>query len=803
MFLKMLKGDLKQKKGLSVVLFLFITAASVLIFVGGVQIYEYLTGSERNQAACRSSSLLVYQDTIFLDQQPLQQALETALDKETSVTSRYHRELLRVPVACVDFAYINETTVDEMRYAGHYLTTLPQGSDLLYTLDDRPFAVENGTVWLSTKMQTIVGAQEGDTLRITDDLGYVYTLTVAGFYKRPYEGYDRWYVISDGDYAYLSATLHNKTNLYGLQWDGDMDVADYVGFVDRMRSVPYSDIVWHDAESSNDYILSYILSIFLALVGLFLILIVMMTIRFTMVAALKEEEKEIGTLRAIGVDSLRFRWLFAAKYIFFAIIGGVIGMAVGLPLAKLVIRMFEPGNILPSDGEMLLIGIGSVLLMIGMIVGFSLLVMRRMNRLSVVGALRGESRTERFGASRGLLLHRRKKMAPAFYLAVSDLLKRFKRYVFLLLAYTLGVLIILLTVNLRHSVITPDYLKYSMMYQMDFSLEFTNQQIEAYVKRMVNNGEELWDMVNEEIKAAGIPAHIDAEHYQTSGSLLLNGTEATATIWWGKGDISRLSYHEGTVPVHKDEAAISWSAAHGLGIQLGDKITLKIPSNSADSKEAAFREESFRVTAFINAMDGGMPITVLGSEYEGTGASKSYMAMIIDTDEAQKDSVLQQLRAHFGDEVVLSGMEYTRKMLAEYVVLFDLLVYAVGGAVLFILMLMTYLYTRVFIAEESAEIALLKSIGFSERSIKLSHLLRILLLSVMAVVLGELLLRTLGQWLVGVLMEILGITGFSFLPEYLLSLVVVPVLTLVSVLLVQWLNLRTVRHIDIRHIKDE
>ena len=52
MFWKMLKSDLKQKKGLSIVLFLFITVASVLVFVGGVQIYQFFTGSERNDTAC-------------------------------------------------------------------------------------------------------------------------------------------------------------------------------------------------------------------------------------------------------------------------------------------------------------------------------------------------------------------------------------------------------------------------------------------------------------------------------------------------------------------------------------------------------------------------------------------------------------------------------------------------------------------------------------------------------------------------------------------------------------------------------
>ena len=59
-----------------------------------------------------------------------------------------------------------------------------------------------------------------------------------------------------------------------------------------------------------------------------------------MLAAIKREEKEIGMMRAIGVDSFRYRWMFAATYITFAVIGGVAGITLGEPLARYVVRKF-------------------------------------------------------------------------------------------------------------------------------------------------------------------------------------------------------------------------------------------------------------------------------------------------------------------------------------------------------------------------------------------------------------------------------------------------------------------------------
>ena len=198
-----------------------------------------------------------------------------------------------------------------------------------------------------------------------------------------------------------------------------------------------------DMQNSNEYILSFILSVFLALISLFFILIIIMTIRFTMIAALKDEEREIGMMRAIGVDSFAFRWLFAAKYIAFAFAGGAIGIAAGYPLSRYVLSVFSADSIFPSAEEIIIAGIASVILIILLIVGFSFIVMRRINRISVISAIRGENIGERFGRSKTVLLHRSRIMPTPVYLAVSDIIKRFRRYVFLLIAYTLGILIIL------------------------------------------------------------------------------------------------------------------------------------------------------------------------------------------------------------------------------------------------------------------------------------------------------------------------------------------------------------------------
>lgn len=806
MFFKMLKNDLRQKKALNFVLFLFITIASMLVFVSSVQLYEYMTGNERNRNTCKMSDMLIFSDSQGRIQENARKNCKDNLDKNSHVKGYYRREMKSIPISQIDFEMVDEKSINDLLYSAHYLTVLPKDRDLLFSTDESPISVENNTVWLSQKYKTLAGVNVGDIMHLTTDMGNTYPLRVAGFYKQPYLGSFQWYVISEADYEYLSGEFFENMDMYGVQLD-EVSYSVYLDLSDKLRSNLSSVwIVMQDRQNSNDYILSFILSIFLALISLFFILIIIMTIRFTMIAALKDEEREIGMMRAIGVDSFAFRWLFAAKYIAFALAGGAIGMAAGYPLSRYVLSMFSADSIFPSAGEIIIAGILSVILIVLLIVGFSFIVMRRISRISVISAIRGENIGERFGRSKAVLLHRSRIMPTPVYLAVSDIIKRFRRYVFLLIAYTLGILIMLFAFNIKNSVISTDYLKYLLNYQIDFFVEFKMDQLEGYHRRMIAEDKGLWELVNEDIKKAGIPARVEADHYETSGITKLNKNDIVTTVYYGKGDISRLPYCAGTMPVKKDEAALSRFAASDLGIDIGDEIEIILGTTSEDGMSRENTTEKFKVTGLIDMIDSGTLTAILGNEYEPKGEQKDFqygMAFIIDAEGAEKEKAFNDLEKLFGEEVTLTGEEYVHRALLEYDQLFTMLEYGVGGLVIFILILMTYLYSSIFIAEEKSEIALLKSLGFTDGSIKAAHVIRILLLALAAVILGELLLQTAGQAIVGMIMESLGITGFRFLPEWVFSVCVIPCILTAAVVLTQWLNLEQIKKIAIWSISNE
>ena len=809
MFFKMLKHDLKVKKGLNVILFLFMTVASILVFVGTVQVYANLTGDSRTRRLCKSAGLVLMYEVGSGERQEKEAAIRDYLDEYDGVERLGEWELTEIESRYVDFAGYDEKTDNLFLQYNYFLAALPRERNLVYDLEDKPFYVKNGTVAVPVVLKDYVGAEVGDKLRFSTEMGNVYELEIACFFKEPLDSSSvRRFIVSDADYKLLSEEFTTRITAFDLVLAVNDDY-----HASHLAEDLHKDMgLWPAARSfqgegfSENAVMMFIISTFIIAISIVMILIICMTIRFTMIAALKEEEREIGMMRAIGVDSLSFRWLFAAKYIAFAILGGGIAGIVGLPISRLMLLMFSNNLLFPEPVYMLLLGIFATALIVAVMIGFSLSVMRRIQKISVVDALHGENRGERFESSSVLLLHKRKKMSIPFYLALSDILKSMKRYLFLITAYTLGILIMLTIYNLRHTVISSEFLKYvQVVYETDYFLVFTPENLKEMVPRLKESGLSIWELVNQELKEEGIPAYVDLANTCEGKLMLTEEAGIPYQIYYGSDGLANIRIRKGgRVPELANEVMLSYYAADLYGVQVGDVIRLAVEKYSEDKTHTEEVTEEFVVTAFFDNMDSS--VAILGREYEGTDIkteSKFAIAFIIDAEEDAYEKAFQKLKEFYGEGVVVDGEEYARQMLREYDDIFRLLEYVMVGAAIFITVLMTYLYSNIFLSEETPEIALLKSMGCSDGVIKAWQLLRFLILVLVSVLLAVVLYKTVLTLAVQKLFELLEITGFTFLPEYLVSFVQIPAAALEFVLLTEILNLKNVKKIAIWKVREE
>ena len=144
MFFKMLKSDLKQKKGLSIVLFLFILIASMIVSVGSVQLYEFFTGNERNQAACNHSDAMVLNVSQGAQGDIANKKVSDVIKKNKHVKEFYSKEVFTLMPAYIDFDYVDEEKTNETIYGGYYHT------------GDSAWKDEDGYYWYKGRIDDII-----------------------------------------------------------------------------------------------------------------------------------------------------------------------------------------------------------------------------------------------------------------------------------------------------------------------------------------------------------------------------------------------------------------------------------------------------------------------------------------------------------------------------------------------------------------------------------------------------------------------------------------------------------------------
>ncbi|MBR6924513.1 MAG: hypothetical protein IKH50_08265, partial [Oscillospiraceae bacterium] len=185
MFFKMLKNDLKMKKGLNLILFIFIVIASVLVYVSASQLYIQLTGEERTVKSCSSSDLIMMFENTEEKREEKLEIISQSLTEHEFFGDFYQSEGVTAEAKQFDFERIDEDDKESFFEKIQLITTLPRECNLVYDTNDKPFYVKNGTVWISHKMRDVTGSKTGDHLKIITPMGRVYDFEIAGFYKEP------------------------------------------------------------------------------------------------------------------------------------------------------------------------------------------------------------------------------------------------------------------------------------------------------------------------------------------------------------------------------------------------------------------------------------------------------------------------------------------------------------------------------------------------------------------------------------------------------------------------------------------
>ena len=144
------------------------------------------------------------------------------------------------------------------------------------------------------------------------------------------------YLISDQD------LLDIKDTGTTMNYNYNINTYDKDAFSKAMNKQAFSIIISIDQDMfAFSYIVSMIAAGVLIIVGICLIVIAFLILRFTIVFTLQEDYKEIGIMKAIGVRNFMIKKIYLVKYLLLVCIGTIIGCFISVPISNWMLNSGE------------------------------------------------------------------------------------------------------------------------------------------------------------------------------------------------------------------------------------------------------------------------------------------------------------------------------------------------------------------------------------------------------------------------------------------------------------------------------
>lgn len=813
MYFRMLRRELKDKIGLNITLFVFMILASAFIVVSTHLLYSSFVGSENTYEICNTSDITMIAQNSISDKEGQREEIKAFWEKVPYYDKMYVNERMIYPGTMVE--YVKADGAEEpLSSTSLMFATVQAEQNIPYNSENEKLEVPRGYVALPQNLLNDTDAREGDAVRITTQMGNIYEFIVLDFYKDPSAYiYDRL-LFSEEDYAVLFEESPVKNDVYDI-FLSDVE-GDYINTLMEIGNdilIELEDLrpeYWANKGrfTTNDGVIGLVVALALSVVGIFMICMIFMTIHFSLKSAIKREEKEIGIMKAIGVYSFSYRTLFAVKYIAFAIVGGIIGIPIAMPLGEFLMNQFMIHILLPSQTMRIVMAIVAVVCMIFVMALFTFLSLRSMNKISVMDAIHGENKGERFRKMPGLFLYKKKICNIPFFLAVSDILGRVKRYGYLILSYICGIFIVLLIIQLKDSICDKEYYqKYLQINALDFYVDIN----ESYYTRLYNklgSDEAVYELINEKFVANDIPTRIDFFSTQ-SVTYSFEEQRILSDMHFGNFDYAQnLIYVEGgTIPILYNEVAMGYYSAKQAGIELGDVISIEYEKYTDDHISYEKVQEEFVVTAFFDGQCRGAAPIIMSEAFEGAVSTGNVLYQYkLDCPKTEYQEYYDRMDALFTDEEIKfkNSEEAYNEFFAGFQSMFNLLIQVISVVVAVVLGLITILYENLFLEEETGDMAVLKSMGFYNGVIKCWHLLRMLLLVAASYVMAVVFSKTIGNYVIGnIVNHIIRVCEFEMITRFFANYVIVPVSVILLIALCMMTALQIVNRIQIWRIRDE
>lgn len=748
---KIIQRDIAGNKAVSFLTVLFITAAAMLLSLAGILVTNLFGSIDRLMTDAKTPHFMQMHtgDVDFEELEAFAAGNSAVEDFQVLEFLNVGGEKIRLGENSLALSVQdNGFSVQSSRF------------DFLLDENNRPAQPKDGELWVPVCYNRDHTVQAGDKAVINGK-----TFVVTGFIRDSQMNStlasSKRFVVSAGDYAQLKEG-GSVEYLIEFRLKDLSDLSEFESAYSASQMPANGPTLSWPLFRMISAVSDGIMIAVILLVSVIVILIALLCIRFTLLAKIEDDYREIGVMKAVGIRVSDIQSIYLAVYAVLAAAGCIMGFLLSLalrgPLQESIrANLGESGN----DGLSFLLGMAGTLLLFFFILFFIRRILKRFRRISPVQAIRQGSEQENVRGGKSLRLSKNRWLSANLFLAVKDIAARKRLYLTMLFVIILACFIMVVPQNLYHTISDSSFVTYLGVGRCDLRMDI--QQTEELEEKAGSVGEFLERDSAVETYAVFVTELFDQEQE--------DGTTEQIKVELGNHGAFPLQYVDGRLPSRDSDIALSVLYAEEMDKKVGDKMILLTDKG----------EKQLTVCGIYSDITNGGK-TAKAAFQPGTREA-AWSTVCVNL---KQPGVLAEKTEEYSRKfpyAKVSGMEdYVAQTFGQTLRAVRTASVGAGFVAVVVTLLVILLFMKLLTAKDQYSIAVLKSVGFTGSDISRQYIWRSVLVVILGILLGSVLAGTLGERIAGAAISSLGAAAFQFTEDPLSSFVLSPVVLLFTAL---------------------
>ncbi|MGG3892152.1 FtsX-like permease family protein [Metabacillus fastidiosus] len=754
---KILRKDFQRKKSITFTLFIFIMLSVLLVSSGSGMVIK-LANSINN--------LFIESDAPHFVQMHSGKIDELEIEKFAAanklVENHQISEMVNIDGANVSLGRGNKSEAGSVMDISFVKQN--RSFDFLLNLENEPVQVSRGQIGVPVYYMQRDHLEVGDKVIVSNGnsaMEFKIAYFIRDALMNPSVVHSKRFLIHEADYETLKSTSNEIEYMIEFQLTQIDKLNEFTQSYQSAKLPNKGPTIDYHSFQVLSALTDGIIVAVIILVSFLLIIIAILCLRLTILATMEEDYKEIGVMKAIGIEENYIKRIYMTKYIVTGAAATITGYLVSLFTGLLFSAniMLYAGAASETILQYMIPVIAAVSIFL-IVISFTRLTLRRFNRITAVEALQagniGETKVN------FLPLTKNKYLGVNSFLGLNDIFGRIKMFGFLFFIFVICSFTIIVPVNFLHTIQSPDFIAYMGIGKSDIRIDL--QQSE-------NTAERFNDVVNyiqndEDIRQF---SPMITSNFKVWGS---DGVLENINIETGDMSIFPLKYLQGHAPVKENEVALSYLNGKNFDKSIGDKLSLVIDSKGNE-------KEMVISGIYQDITNGGRTAKALLPESKG-----NVLWYVVSLDVKPSVNIAEKMDEYTKafhpakvthlDRYLIQTLGDTIEQLKKLTVLF--IVIAV-----FVSILITSLFMQMLLAKDLSQIAVMRSLGFSLKDIQVQYIVKILLVMSIAIIIGTILSNTAGESMISFLWSFLGASDIQFVINPVSAYIICPLILMLAV----------------------